>query len=61
MSGETWVKLYLSQALPEDLIKKGEIKVKGDAAEAAHLINLFDRYKPEKAVVIPPAFLDHAH
>jgi alkyl sulfatase BDS1-like metallo-beta-lactamase superfamily hydrolase len=61
MSGKTWVKLYLSQALPEDLIKKGEIKVKGDAAEAAHLINLFDRYKPEKAVVIPPAFLDHAH
>jgi len=61
MSGETWVKLYLSQALPEDLIKKGEIKVKGDAAEAARVINLFDRYKPEKAVVIPPAFLDHAH
>ena len=61
MSGETWVKVYLSQALPEDLIKKGEIKVKGDAAEAARLINLFDRYQPEKAVVIPPAFLDHAH
>jgi alkyl sulfatase BDS1-like metallo-beta-lactamase superfamily hydrolase len=61
MSGKTWVKLYLSQALPEDLIKKGEIKVKGDAAEAARLINLFDRYQPEKAVVIPPAFLDHAH
>jgi len=61
MSGETWVKLYLSQALPEDLIKNGEIKVKGDAAEAARVINLFDRYQPEKAVVIPPAFLDHAH
>lgn len=42
MSGETWVKVYLSQALPEDLIKKGDIKVKGDAAEAARLINLFD-------------------
>jgi len=61
MSGEVWVKVYLSQALPEDLIKNGDIKVKGDAAEAARLINLFDRYKPEKAVVIPPAFLDHAH
>jgi len=61
MTGETWVKLYLSQAMPEDLIKNDEIKVKGDAAEAAHLINLFDRYRPEKAVVIPPAFLEHAH
>lgn len=61
MTGHTWVKLYLSQALPEDLIKSGEIKVTGDAAEAARLINLFDRYRPEKAVVIPPAFLEHAH
>jgi alkyl sulfatase BDS1-like metallo-beta-lactamase superfamily hydrolase len=61
MTGETWVKLYLSQAVPEDLIKNGEIEVKGDAAEAARLINLFDRYRPEKAVVIPPAFLEHAY
>ena len=61
MSGETWTKLYLSQAMPEDLIKAAEIKVTGDAVEAARLINLFDRYKPEKAVAIPPAFLEHAH
>ena len=61
MTGETWAKLYLSRAKPEDLIKSGEVKVTGDAAEAARLINLFDRYRPEKAVVIPPAFLDHAH
>ena len=60
MSGETWVRLYLSQATPENLIKKGEIRVKGSAAEAARLLDLFDRYKPEKGVVIPPAFLDHA-
>jgi len=61
MSGQTWVKLYLSTAMPEDLIKTGEIKVKGDAAEAARLINLFDRYRPEKAIVIPPAVLEHSH
>jgi len=60
MSGETWVKIYLSLATPEDLIKKGEIKVKGNATEAAQLLNLFDRYKPEKAVVIPPAFYGRA-
>jgi len=28
-------------------------------AEAARLINLFDRYSPEKAVVVPPADWDH--
>ena len=60
-TGQTWVKLYLSQVTPEDLIENGEIKVKGDAGEAARLINLFDRYRPEKAVVIPPAFLEHSY
>lgn len=59
MSGETWTKVYLSQGTPEELIKNGEIKVTGDSAEAARLINLFDRYLPQKAVVIPDAALDH--
>jgi alkyl sulfatase BDS1-like metallo-beta-lactamase superfamily hydrolase len=59
MSGETWATLYLSQATPEDLIKSGSLKVTGNSAEAARLINLFDRYSPEKAVVVPPALLDH--
>jgi len=60
MSPETWVKLYLSRAMPEDLIKSGEIKVTGDTDTAARVLNLFDRYKPEKAIVIPSAYLDHA-
>lgn len=59
MSGETWAKLYLSQSTPEDLIKSEDIKITGDSAEAARLINLFDRYSPQKAVVIPAAALDH--
>jgi alkyl sulfatase BDS1-like metallo-beta-lactamase superfamily hydrolase len=59
MSGETWIKLYLSRERPEGLINDREIKVTGDPDEAARLLNLFDRYKPERAVVIPPAFLDH--
>jgi alkyl sulfatase BDS1-like metallo-beta-lactamase superfamily hydrolase len=59
MSGETWAKLFLSQSTPEDLIESGDLKVTGDFAEAARLINLFDRYSPAKAVVIPPAALDH--
>jgi len=57
MSGETWAKLYLSQMTPEDLTKNGDIKTTGDADEFARLINLFDRYSPEKAVVIPPMAL----
>jgi len=59
MSGETWAKVYLSQATPEQLIGDGEIVVDGDAAEAARLLNLFDRYSPAKAVVVRPAFLEH--
>ena len=59
MSGETWAKLYMSLATPEELVNSGEIKVTGDADEAARLINLFDRYSPARAVVIPSAKLDH--
>jgi alkyl sulfatase BDS1-like metallo-beta-lactamase superfamily hydrolase len=59
MSGETWAKLYVSQATPEELIRNGKIKVTGNADEAARLINLFDRYSPAKAVVIPPAAIGH--
>ena len=61
MSGENWAKLYLSQSTPEDMIKSGDIKVTGDSVEAARLINLFDRYSPQKAVVIPPATLIQGH
>jgi len=59
MSGKTWAKLYVSQVTPEDLIKSGDLKVIGDHGEAARLINLFDRYSPQRAVVIPPANRDH--
>jgi len=59
LSGETWARLYLSQATPEELIEGGDLKVTGDADEAARVINLFDRYSPQEALVIPPAALDH--
>jgi alkyl sulfatase BDS1-like metallo-beta-lactamase superfamily hydrolase len=55
MTGETWAKVYLSQETPDNLIKGGDIKVTGDAAEAARVIDLFDRYVQEEAVVVPPA------
>jgi alkyl sulfatase BDS1-like metallo-beta-lactamase superfamily hydrolase len=61
MSGESWAKLYLSQSTPEEMIESGDIKVTGDAAEAARVINLFDRYSPQKAVVIPPTTLIQDH
>ena len=38
----------------DELIKGGDITVKtGDAAEAARILNVFDRYDPAQAVVIP--------
>jgi len=55
MSGETWAQIYLSQATPADLIASGDIEVTGDAAEAARVIDLFDRYVQEEAVLVPPA------
>lgn len=61
MSGESWAKLYLSLLTPEEMIKNGDFKVSGDSAEATRLINLFDRYSPQKAVVIPPATLVRDH
>jgi alkyl sulfatase BDS1-like metallo-beta-lactamase superfamily hydrolase len=59
MSGETWARLYLSQATPEELIESGDLEITSDAGEAVRLISLFDRYSPEKAVVVPSAALDH--
>jgi len=59
LSGANWAKLYLSQATPEEMIERGDLKVTGDATEAARLLNLFDRYSPQKAVVIPAPILDH--
>jgi alkyl sulfatase BDS1-like metallo-beta-lactamase superfamily hydrolase len=61
MSGENWAKLYLSQTTPEEMIKSGDLAVTGDAKEAARLINLFDRFSPQKAVVIPPPTLIQEH
>jgi len=61
MTGKAWARLYLSQTLPEELVESGDIDVQGDTAEAVRLIELFDRYRPEKAVVIPPVFLEHAY
>ena len=55
LSGDAWAKLYVSLDTPENLIASGEIKVAGDTGEAARLLDLFDRYVREKAVVVPPA------
>jgi len=61
LSGEAWAKVYLSAAPIEELINGGEIKVtKGDAKEATRILELFDRYDPKKAVVIPSTLIqDH--
>ena len=62
LSGEAWAKVYLSAQPIDDLIKSGNIEVTtGDAAEAARVLTLFDRYDPERAVVIPPASLVQGH
>jgi hypothetical protein len=62
LSGEAWAGVYLSAAPIDEMIEDGQITVtSGDAAEAARVLNVFDRYDPERAVVIPNAshFQDH--
>ena len=59
LSGETWAKLYLSRESAENLVKNGELDVKkGTAKKAAELFDLFDKYRPEKAVLVRPHLHD---
>jgi alkyl sulfatase BDS1-like metallo-beta-lactamase superfamily hydrolase len=59
LSGQAWAKLYLSQATVQELVKSKEIKMKrGTVKEAEHLISLFDKYQPEKAVLVAPHLHD---
>jgi len=49
LSGETWAKLYLSQATVTELVKSKEFEMRrGTAEEAEHLIGLLDNYRPQK-------------
>jgi alkyl sulfatase BDS1-like metallo-beta-lactamase superfamily hydrolase len=62
LSGEAWARVYLSAEPIDQLIAGGDIAVTtGDAAEAARVLNLFDRYDPARAVVVPAASLVHDH
>ncbi len=62
LSGEAWAKVYLSAKPIDELIKGGDITVTaGDAAEAVRVLNLFDRYDPARAVVVPSESFVHDH
>jgi alkyl sulfatase BDS1-like metallo-beta-lactamase superfamily hydrolase len=59
LSGEAWTKLYLSQATIKELAESGELEMKlGTVEEAERLINMFDKYRPEKAVLVSPHLHD---
>ena len=62
LSPEAWAKVYLSAAPLDELVGGKEIDVtQGDAKEAARVLGLFDRYDPERAVVVPPSTLVQGH
>ena len=62
LSGEAWAGVYLSAAPIGELIEDRQITVTtGNAVEAARVLNVFDRYDPERAVVIPGASNIHEH
>jgi len=62
LSAGAWAKIYLSEATVVDLIQSGDLEVSaGDAAEAARVLDAFDRYDPGRAVVVPPTSLVQDH
>jgi len=62
LSGDTWAKIYLSEATIDSLIESGDLKLAaGDAASAARVLDSFDRHDPQKAVVVPPKSLVQDH
>jgi alkyl sulfatase BDS1-like metallo-beta-lactamase superfamily hydrolase len=62
LSGETWARLYRSEDEIGALIESGDIEVAaGEAADAVRILDLFDRYDPRKAVVVPPRSLVQDH
>ncbi len=59
LSGEAWAALYLSLATIEELVADGKAEVrKGSVEEAVALFELFDKYRPEKALLIAPHLHD---
>jgi alkyl sulfatase BDS1-like metallo-beta-lactamase superfamily hydrolase len=59
LSGEAWAKLVLSQATVRELAESKEIEIeKGTVQEADNLINLFDKYRPEKSLLVAPHLHD---
>jgi len=59
LSGETWVRLYLSQASVHDLMESRELEIgRGTTEEANELMSMFDKHQPEKAVLVAPHHYD---
>lgn len=59
LSGESWARLYLNIAHVEDLVMSGDLKVqRGTANELAQVLGMFDKYRPEKAVLVRPHLHD---
>jgi hypothetical protein len=62
LSGEAWAKVYFSAEPVDGLTRGGErAMTAGDAAEAARVSILFDRYDPARAVVAPSTSLMQDH
>ena len=62
LSPEAWAKVYLSAAPIDELIEGGDITVaSGKTDEAVRVLEVFDRYDPARAVVVPPTTLVQGH
>jgi alkyl sulfatase BDS1-like metallo-beta-lactamase superfamily hydrolase len=59
LSGETWAEFYLNSKPLEELIKSDGVNFrKGTPDQAMKLFQLFDKYRPEKALLVRPHLHD---
>ena len=59
LTGEAWAALYLSQTTIAEMVANGSAEIKtGDPQEVIELFDIFDRYHPEKAVLVAPHLHD---
>ena len=59
LSGEAWAGLYLNQATIKELVAAGKAEMRqGSVEEAAVLLDLFDKYRPERALLVAPHLHD---
>ena len=59
LSGDAWARLYLNGTTLQELAEEGVVEMKrGSLEDASRILALFDEYRPESALLVPPHLHD---